>query len=120
MAESKTYQGRCRCGAVQYTVTTALDALGDCNCSSCARLGWVMQTVPAEKFTLDSGTDKLRRYTFNTHRIEHVFCTECGIESFARGNDGKGNDLVMISVACLEGAPDIDRSTVKHWDGRNW
>ena len=49
-----------------------------------------------------------------------ALCRTCGIESFARGSDGKGNELVMINVNCLEDAPPIDRAAIKHWDGANW
>ena len=113
-----TYEGQCHCGAVRYRVTTDLQELADCNCSRCARLGWIMQAVPASDFELLAGADKLKEYRFNTGRIQHLFCTECGIESFSRGEDARGNPLVVISVACLEGAPAIDRATIRHWDGR--
>ena len=120
MSAKQTYAGQCHCGAVRFTVTTDLASLGDCNCSRCARLGWVMQSVPADDFALLAGAEKLKAYRFNTRTIEHLFCTECGIESFARGSDGKGMDMVTVNLACLSGAPEIDRATIKHWDGRSW
>lgn len=119
-AERQTYHGQCHCGAVRFTALTALDSPGDCNCSRCRRLGWVMQSLPAADFILESGEDQLVPYHFNTGRIDHLFCKTCGIESFARGSDGKGNDLVMININCLEGAPAIDRDKIKHWDGASW
>jgi hypothetical protein len=79
-----------------------------------------MQSVPASDFKLLSGAETLTEYRFNTHHIDHSFCSVCGIESFARGEDGKGNALVMVNVNCLEDAPPIDRNGVKHWDGRNF
>ena len=114
---AREWQGQCHCGAVRYTVHTDLEGLADCNCSRCRRLGWVMKSVPADRFNLVSGADQLTQYRFNTEQIEHAFCASCGIESFARGSDGKGNQLVMINVNCLEGVPVIDRSSIKHWDG---
>lgn len=120
MTVIQDYAGRCHCGAVRFTVRTGLDAMGDCNCSRCRRLGWVMQSVPAADFTLHIGEDNLTLYRFNTEKIDHLFCRTCGIESFARGNDGQGNDLVMLNVACLEGAPPVDRNAIRHWDGANF
>ncbi|WP_240231407.1 GFA family protein [Devosia lacusdianchii] len=120
MPDIKTYHGQCHCGAVRYTATTELSSMGDCNCSRCRRLGWVMQSLPAANFTLESGEDSLTLFHFNTDTIDHLFCKTCGIESFARGSDGKGNELVMINVNCLDDAPPVDRSTIKHWDGANW
>ena len=120
MPESKTYHGQCHCGAVQYDVVTDLGSMGECNCSRCRRLGWVLQSAPASQFTLLSGADNLTTYHFNTENIDHLFCKTCGIESFSRGSDGKGNEMVMINVNCLEPAVAVDRSAIKHWDGANW
>ena len=117
MPELRTYHGQCHCGAVRYTATTDLGGLMDCNCSRCRRLGWVMQPVPAEDFELVSGADSLVDYRFNTGAIQHLFCRDCGIESFARGQDRQGRAVVMINVNALEDAPAIDHSTVLHWNG---
>ena len=80
MAEMQTYHGQCHCGAVQYDVTTDLSTMGDCNCSRCRRLGWVLQSAPASQFDLRSGADNLKTYHFNTENIEHLFCRTCGGE----------------------------------------
>lgn len=113
----RTYQGGCHCGAVRYEATTDLTQLLDCNCSHCRRVGWVMQSVPAERFALLSGEADLKSYRFNTEQIEHLFCSRCGIHPFSRGSDDKGNTLVMLNVNCLEGLPVIDRTGILHWDG---
>jgi hypothetical protein len=120
MPEQQTYRGQCHCGAVRYTANTDLGAMGDCNCSRCRRLGWVLQSVPAANFVLESGEDNLTLYRFNTETIEHLFCKTCGIESFSRGQDGQGRPLYMINVNCLENAPKLDLSTITHWDGANF
>jgi len=117
MNEMRDYHGRCHCGAVRFTARTDLSSLGDCNCSRCRRLGWVMQSVPAADFTLNSGEDQLALYHFNTEKIDHLFCKTCGIQSFARGSDGQGNELVMVNVNCFDPPPSIDRSTITHWEG---
>ena len=120
MSDTRTYQGRCHCGAVQYEVTTDLSGMGDCNCSRCRRLGWVLQSAPASQFKLLQGEENLTTYRFNTEKIDHLFCKTCGVESFARGDDGKGNAMVMVNVNCLEPPVTIDRTAIKHWDGANW
>lgn len=120
MPEMRDYHGQCHCGAVRYSARTDLSSPADCNCSRCRRLGWIMQSLPGSDFTLHSGEDNLTLYRFNTEKIDHLFCKTCGIESFARGADGEGNVMVMINVTCLEDAPAIDRSTIKHWDGANF
>ena len=120
MPDTQTYPGQCHCGAVRFSARTDLGSLGDCNCSRCRRLGWVMQSVPASDFTLERGEEQLTLYHFNTKGIDHLFCRTCGIEPFARGSDGKGNEMVMINVNCLEAAPPIDRNAIQHWDGANF
>lgn len=120
MSASQTYHGQCHCGAVRFTAHTALDGMMDCNCSRCRRLGWILQPVAAGDFALLSGEDMLVPYHFNTDRIDHLFCRHCGIESFARGEDGNGQAMVMINVNCLENAPAVDRNGIKHWDGANY
>ena len=116
----KTYYGQCHCGAVRFRATTDLASAGDCNCSRCRRLGWVMQSLPEADFVLESGQNNLREYRFNTKAITHLFCSTCGIESFARGTDGTGQALVMINVHCLEHAPKLEPAAITHWDGANW
>jgi hypothetical protein len=118
--ETRTYSGQCHCGAVRFTATTDLSSPAECNCSRCRRLGWTMQAVPDSAFASLSGEAALGTYHFNTNTIDHLFCRTCGIESFARGSDGKGNPMVMININCLEDAPPVDRSTIKHWDGANF
>ncbi|NMA98536.1 MAG: GFA family protein [Phyllobacteriaceae bacterium] len=120
MPQARDHQGQCHCGAVRFTAHTDLGSMGDCNCSRCRRLGWVMQSVPASAFTLHRGEDNLTLYHFNTKGIDHLFCKTCGIEAFARGSDGKGNEMVMINVACLNDAPPVDRNAITHWDGANF
>jgi hypothetical protein len=120
MPEMSLHHGQCHCGAVRFTARTDLSAMGDCNCSRCRRLGWVMQSVPEADFTLLSGENDLTLYRFNTEMIDHLFCKTCGIEAFARGSDSKGNVMVMINVNCLEPPASLDRSAIKHWDGANF
>ena len=119
MPERHTYSGSCHCGAVTFEMTSDMSGLGDCNCSMCARLGWVMQTVPETDFRLLSGADTLSTYRFASRMYAHQFCSVCGIESFARGEDTDGKVVYTVNTACLAGMPTVDRTVIKHWDGRN-
>ncbi|PJE75535.1 aldehyde-activating protein [Candidatus Uhrbacteria bacterium CG10_big_fil_rev_8_21_14_0_10_48_11] len=115
----QTYTGGCQCGAVRYSVTTDLAKLLTCNCSRCGKLGAILTFVPQNQFELLSGEDNLTSYLFNTKKINHLFCTTCGIESFARGSDKEGNKTIAINVRCLDG---IDPETLSPTpvDGKNW
>ncbi len=116
---TSTQHGGCHCGAIRYTVEMdpAAPAL-ICNCSMCGRSGSMLQFAPAEKFTLDKGADNLTDYLFNKHVIHHAFCKTCGIKSFARGVDAKGNKTVAINVRCLDGI-DVFHVPTKQWDGKS-
>ncbi|MGR4864128.1 GFA family protein [Caulobacter sp. LARHSG274] len=58
---------------------------------------------PAAALTLLQGEDALNEYCFNTHRISHLFCQTCGIESFGRGVGPDGSEMAAINVRRLDG-----------------
>lgn len=64
MAEAKLHTGGCHCGKVRYEVSTDLAQVFDCNCSICAKTGWLLSPVPASQFRLLSGADGLSDYQF--------------------------------------------------------
>jgi hypothetical protein len=55
MDDMQTYDGSCHCGAVQFSVQTQLSEAMQCNCSICAKAGWLLIFVPAPQFTLKKG-----------------------------------------------------------------
>jgi hypothetical protein len=114
----QTYSGGCQCGKVRYEVAADLGEVVACNCSRCARLGWRLAFVPAADFKLLSGEGATTEYRFNRHAIHHLFCSICGIQSFARGTGPGGVEMAAVNVLCLDG---VDPSTlkVKHVDGRS-
>ncbi len=117
MSEAKTYDGSCHCGKVTYKVTVGLEGAMSCNCSICGRTGSVLAFAPAETFELLSGKDDLKDYQFNKNVIHHLFCTTCGVRSFARGVGPGGKEMVAVNVRCLEGV-DLDTLDVKKVDGK--
>jgi hypothetical protein len=118
MSEVQTYTGGCHCGKVRYEVTTKLEGAVACNCSICGKTGTRLTFVPTEQFKLLSGEESLRDYQFNKKVIHHLFCTNCGIRSFARGKRPDGTEMVAINVNCLD---DVDPTAVptKHHDGKS-
>jgi len=118
MSEARTYTGGCHCGKVRYEVTTALDPVLDCNCSICQKRGALWTYVEPSAFKLLSGEDSMKDYQFNTRRIHHLFCSTCGVSSFARGQGADGEEGFAINVRCLDG---IDLASLKltPFDGRS-
>lgn len=118
MTASK-YTGRCHCGAVRYTVEVDLSQpVTSCNCSMCGRAGTLLAFAPADKFTLEQGSDALTDYQFHKHVIHHLFCKVCGIKSFARGVGPGGKEMAAINVRCLDGV-DLGALQIKQIDGRS-
>lgn len=119
MSESKSYSGGCQCGRVRYDVRLDLaQPVMACNCSMCGRAGTLLQFAPASGFTLRSGGESLTDYQFNKHVIHHLFCSVCGIKSFARGVGRDGSEQVAINVRCLDEV-DVDKLNVMKHDGRS-
>ena len=81
MNETKSYQGRCFCGAVELTVTGAPAAMGFCHCHSCRT--W--SAGPVNAFTLwaptavkvTKGEDNIGTYN-KTDISFRKWCKTCG------------------------------------------
>lgn len=111
------YSGGCHCGAVRFEVEAAEDAeVERCNCSICAKSGFLHLIVPRSRFRLLQGEAALVTYTFNTGTAKHLFCGTCGIKSFyiPRSNP----DGVDVNVNCLDVKP--PRVRIVEFDGQNW
>lgn len=112
------HRGGCHCGAVRYEVDAPeILEVQSCNCSICAKTGYLHLIVPASRFRLQQGRDDLASYTFNTHTAQHLFCRTCGIKSFyvPRSNP----DGYSVNVRCLD-PETIQSIRVSAFDGRNW
>jgi hypothetical protein len=118
MGDLKTYAGGCSCGTVRYEVKLDLDKpVVACNCSMCGKAGTLLSFVSASEFELKTGEGKLKDYQFNKKHIHHLFCTECGIKSFARGEKA-GAPMIAVNVRCLDGV-EVGKLTVTEFDGRS-
>ncbi len=113
------HTGGCHCGKVRYEVELDLGKpVISCNCSMCGRAGTLLSFVPASQFTLLSGTDALTDYKFHTMHISHVFCSTCGIKSFARGTARDGSPTVAVNVRCVDGV-NVGALTIQEYDGKS-
>lgn len=110
--------GGCHCGAVRFEVALPdVAAASDCNCSICARTGFIHLIVPESRFRLVAGEDSLTAYRFNTGTAEHLFCKMCGIKSFYRPRSNP--DGWSVNARCLDAWPDVALD-VTPFDGRDW
>ena len=111
-------KGGCHCGAVAYEVLAPDEVeLVACNCSICAKTGYLHLIVPKDRFRLLSGKRKLTNYTFETGAAKHFFCSVCGVKSFYVPRSHP--DGYSVNFRCLD-AEEFKSVLTTDFDGRNW
>lgn len=110
--------GGCHCGAVRFEAALPAHVEAQsCNCSICAKTGFVHVIVPESRFRLIKGADQLTTYSFNTHVAKHLFCKVCGIKSFYRPRSNP--DGWSVNARCLDETEGLD-IVIEPFDGKNW
>jgi len=112
-----TFAGGCHCGRVRFEVTAELARVTECNCSMCARTGYLHLIVPPQQFRLLAGADDLALYQFGTRTAKHQFCRHCGVSGFYVPRSHP--DHIDVNVRCLDGV-DVRALTPTRFDGRHW
>jgi hypothetical protein len=118
MTDMRTVAGGCHCGAVRYEAEAGLGSTMECNCSHCEKKGLILTFTPIERFRLLSGQEKLTEYRFNTHKIAHRFCADCGVQAFGFGSGPDGQPMAAINVRSVDGI-DLAALTPQKFDGRS-
>ena len=112
------HAGGCHCGKVRFEVEAPAEpTVSECNCSICAKSGYLHLIVPKERFRLVSGADDLVEYRFNTGAARHLFCRHCGIKSFYVPRSHPAG--ISVNLRCLDPGT-IERASIRQIDGRNW
>jgi hypothetical protein len=116
----KTHTGSCHCKKVTYEADLDLTQPSlECNCSHCAGKGLLLQFIKPEAFTLKTGEGSLKEYRFNTQKIGHQFCEDCGMQPFSYGQDAQGNSLVAVNVRSVDDA-NVEQLPKKQVDGKSF
>ncbi len=109
----------CHCGAVRFEVHAPPEPeLVDCNCSRCARLGYLHLIVGRESFRLVRGQDHLTTYRFGSQTAQHLFCSVCGIQSFYVPRSHP--DGFSVNARCLDDPQVASGWPVRPFDGQHW
>jgi hypothetical protein len=112
------HQGGCHCGAVRFEVLAPAEIeVSECNCSICAKSGYLHLIVPRERFRLLQGEPELSSYSFGTGVARHLFCRRCGIKSFYVPRSHP--DGFSVNARCLDPGT-VTRTSLRHFDGRDW
>ncbi len=119
MAQDRVvHTGGCHCGRVRFEVIAAATIqVSQCNCSMCARSGYLGLVVPKERFRLLSGEASLVTYAFNTRTAQHLFCATCGIKSFYVPRSHP--DGVNVNARCLDPGT-VTEMIIVPFDGQHW
>ena len=111
------FKGSCHCKAVVFEIECPNEVeVEDCNCSICAKTGFLHLILPLSQFTLLRGAESLATYTFNTGVAKHTFCKVCGVKPFYTPRSNP--DGIDINVRCLDTTP--DKINVVKFDGQEW
>jgi hypothetical protein len=112
------HAGGCHCGRVRFEIQApaAIEVL-DCNCSMCAKSGYLHLIVPQSRFRLLAGSESLTSYQFNTGTAKHLFCSICGVKSFYVPRSHP--DGYSVNARCLDEGTVTDMR-IERVDGRNW
>lgn len=112
------HTGGCHCGRVRFEVDAPAElTASECNCSICAKSGYLHLIVPRSRFRLLQGSESLTTYTFNTGTAKHLFCSVCGVKSFYVPRSHP--DGYSVNVRCLD-LSTIERIEIKPFNGLEW
>lgn len=101
MSSEQLYQGRCFCGAVEFTVSGEPVAMGYCHCQSCRQ--WSAGPVnafslwPPEALSVTRGADNIDSYN-KTPGSSRKWCKRCGGHLFT---EHPGMGLVDVYAALI-------------------
>ncbi len=102
----------CHCGAIRLETNAKLGVLSECNCSTCARHGFLHWKIRPEQTRLLTPKVGLATYMWRSIDGGHHFCKTCGT-AIAR----TGTSYFSLNARCLEDV-DIFTLEVRRYDGR--
>ena len=111
------YQGGCHCGRVRFEIDVEIGTIIDCNCSICAKKGFLHLIVDPQQVRMLSPADAVSLYQFNTRIAKHYFCPVCGISPYYIPRSHP--DKIDVNVRCLEGV-ELANLTIVPFNGREW
>jgi hypothetical protein len=102
------YHGTCHCGRIQFEAAGRLESVSICNCTICAKQGFMHWLIPRSDFRLITPLQNLATYTFSAGTARHHFCASCGNAPFTMPRAHPGS--IDVNVRCLDG---IDFSAIR-------
>ncbi|PKS11102.1 hypothetical protein jhhlp_002863 [Lomentospora prolificans] len=102
---TQTYRGNCHCGAFVYEAELpVIKSALTCSCSMCHKKGTRLVFTPQDKVKFVKGDESvLTAYQFNSKKLTHMFCTNCGSPVLGKGETG-GVATYALNSYSIDGA----------------
>jgi hypothetical protein len=101
---TRPYMLSCHCGAIRLEVDAELTGLHECNCSICARSGFMHWKVSVESVRLVTQKRQLSTYLWRDTDGGHHFCPTCGTAMLRSGY----RDRISVNARCLKAWTSLD------------
>ena len=105
-------EATCHCGAVRFQIASAPEAVTDCNCSICRRMGVLWAYYTPDQVRLSGATDI---YMWDDRSIEFHRCKVCGNATHWAPVDPARNRM-GVNARLMEPAV-LAAARVRHLDG---
>jgi len=104
----------CHCGRIRLEIKAELGVVRECNCSTCAKMGYLSWRVRHDEVRLVTPRSGLSTYVWRAIDEGHHFCPTCGVTIARTGPDG----YFTLNARCLEDV-DVFALEVERFDGRS-
>jgi hypothetical protein len=103
----------CHCGRVRLECNAELGRVGECNCSTCTRAGYLSWSVKHDQVRLTTPHAGLSSYAWRFADEVLFFCPTCGTAMWRTGSD----NYFTLNARCLDDV-DIFTLAIERYDGR--
>jgi len=104
MSEKHFAKGRCLCGDVKYTISSAPIRMGQCHCDDCRKTTGTGHSSNAffekEAVSIEGETSNYDSKTDTGSIITRYFCSNCGSRLF--GTSNVATNIIGVSAGTLE------------------
>lgn len=110
----------CHCGAVALELAQAPTEITQCNCSICAKLGWLLCYATSDQVTMLTPPEHEQSYRRRDidAMLEVQRCKTCGVPVYWRALD-RAYTRMGFNARLIDGL-DLDRLPHRYVDGRRW
>ncbi|MEM7000300.1 MAG: GFA family protein [Pseudomonadota bacterium] len=109
-----TIAGTCHCGAVGFEIDAEPQALVDCNCTTCRRLGALWGHIDQQAFRRTRAGTTIA-YMHGDRMLAFHTCTQCGCTTHWENHHPENTHMAVNFRMCEP--DDVARFNVRKFDG---